>query len=69
MYAHLLSTASGRSGTRRYSLRAVALVDAGTMATGRVHDWESKEWRHTKFYSLNTEWIGALARAVTKEGL
>jgi len=50
-------------------LRAVALVDAGTMATGRVHDWESKEWRHTKFYSLNTEWIGVLARAVTKEGL
>lgn len=45
-------------------LRAVALVETGTMATGRVHDWESKEWRHTKFYSLNVEWIDALAKAV-----
>lgn len=50
-------------------LRAVALVETGTMATGRVRDWGSKEWRHTKFHSLNVEWIGALAKDVAKAGL
>lgn len=50
-------------------LRAVCLVKVGNMPTGRVHDWASREWRHTNFYSLNIDWIGALAKAITKDGL
>lgn len=45
-------------------LKPAALVRVGTMATGRTHDWESREWRHTDFYSLDSEWIRSIVPEV-----
>lgn len=45
-------------------LKPAALVRVGTIATGRIHDWESREWRHTDFYSLDSEWIRSIVPEV-----